>query len=332
MKRQARDYSSEVNLRAAASVDEALSVADTWTPADAMMAAEEGRFTGAVVSVPELRTEVMVRHFGLMADFLTVGVSQVVQFERRSLILLRVCGSGTLRDVYGKTLKQSMMQEARLERRESREVGVMMRGRACMSLRELLYEHASDEENEVCEMDAVSVWTLRERNIGAVLQRVANQAARWCDFPKVLLAYIRRTKPELLAELGDSQVALSRRMGEQRATVSVREIEKIEKPMIALGYKGFHGVGGTKSEDHRKACQAAQMGNTNRAHGELKKAGLVDDEESEAGRNNLGALSRVMSAQRLRRLADEAEARRLVNLFGPGVAGCDPRKTVPGRE
>lgn len=91
------------------------------------------------------------------------------------------------------------------------------------------------------------------------------------DVTRKVVAIARRVRPELLRELGMSQVEVSRKFGEQRATTSAREKRVVERTLKSNGTKGYQLLGGVKSATHRENCRKAQQGNTNRRSAEERK-------------------------------------------------------------
>ena len=91
------------------------------------------------------------------------------------------------------------------------------------------------------------------------------------DVIRKFLAYARRFRPLLLENLGQSQAAVGRAMGKGRANIHAGEKRLVELLLKNNGTKGFHALGGQKSEEHRRKCREAQKGNTNRRDGEKRK-------------------------------------------------------------
>lgn len=305
-----------------ASVDEALSVAITFTPRDALEA-KEPRQIDEEDHAENLRVAVRVRTFVLMAEFLSAGVSQALDFELRSLILLRAAAPRVLWDRYEFTPADALKREAQIRKRRSK---TRVAHAATASLSALLKGGIEEEEHELAHRREITPVQLRREMLESLCADVAKDARKLTDFPKIALAVLRRAKLDYLEGLGESQADISRKLGEQRATVSAREIRVVETPLKAAGVKGVHLLGGTKSDSHRAACAEAQMGNRNRSDGEARKRGeLVDDDDGEAP---------VIDEDRAKRVAElrrAAEQRRLIALFGEGVAGCDPERTLPMR-
>jgi hypothetical protein len=79
---------------------------------------------------------------------------------------------------------------------------------------------------------------------------------------KNLLAVVRRVRPEFLGGLTATQVAFL--LGETKAAVSAREIGEVEDTLRRWGVRGYHCVGGAKTESTREASARAAKGNRNR--------------------------------------------------------------------
>lgn len=91
------------------------------------------------------------------------------------------------------------------------------------------------------------------------------------DVLRKLLAFARRFRPESLREFGLSLTDVGRRVGKSKANIHAGEKRLVERLLKASGARGFHALGGQKSESHRARCRAAQRGNTNRRDGEVRK-------------------------------------------------------------
>ena len=97
------------------------------------------------------------------------------------------------------------------------------------------------------------------------------------EVTKKWLAVVRRVDPHSLRDIGMSQTAVARALGERRATTSAREQREFEVPMKRSGARGYHGTGGLRSQGNRDNCARAQRGNRNRATGHARQ---VSDEAS----------------------------------------------------
>lgn len=316
--------------RLLATVNESLSVAETWTPLDALMEKDPAESADQGEVMARLKMTVMVRHFLLLAEFLTAGVAQADELELRCVIALRAAAPRVLWSRYGVSISAARRMEDKLRAVVARRPR-WNRAAAGVSLRWLLSGLFDEDELELAALRATPVEMLRQEGIEAICGKLAERARVLSDFPKVAAAVLRRVTPDFLTELGESQAAISRKYDEQRATVSAREMRVVEEPMIAAGANGYHLLGGTKSDAHREACARAQRGNTNRTDGEARKRGELDEPDGPTADEEASAVLDPWK-ERVKRLAAEAERRRLVALFGPGVAGCDPEKTVPLRE
>ena len=86
---------------------------------------------------------------------------------------------------------------------------------------------------------------------------------------KNFLALVRRIRPEAME--GISQTDLAAILGERKATTQIREKKRVEQVAKRMGVKGFHFLGGTKSEETRQKSAAAARGNTNRRDGTRRR-------------------------------------------------------------
>ena len=147
-----------------------------------------------------------------------------------------------------------------------------------VSMTELM--HAGHDLDDVTDPDAVE--DLRRRN--AELQKTRLDYFRLflkyftegCkherDVTRKVLACVRRVSPGMLARFGLSQAAVSRKLGEQRATVSAREKRVVEAPLKAAGARGVLG-NGARGAATSAACAKAARGNKNRSG---SKRGLAE--------------------------------------------------------
>lgn len=140
-----------------------------------------------------------------------------------------------------------------------------------LSLAELMTMPADDPEIAVAERERVSVEELRLRYFRLFLDHLLVGCRSVDEVVKKLLAFARRVRPQALRELGISMAELARRTGESRAVVHAREKRLVERPLKAAGARGFHSLGGQRSEAHRAKCRQAQQGNRNRRAGEERK-------------------------------------------------------------
>jgi len=133
-----------------------------------------------------------------------------------------------------------------------------------MSMTEMLAMTETNEDDEA--------WGEHELRLDA-MRRIMQFLCHGCTSAEAvtrkLLALVRRVSPEMLAEIGTSQTAVARALGERRATTSKREQREFEAPMKRAGARGVLGAG-TRGEGNREACRRAQMGNGNRNQKKLK--------------------------------------------------------------
>jgi hypothetical protein len=90
----------------------------------------------------------------------------------------------------------------------------------------------------------------------------------WAAF-KNLLAIVRRTSPEYLDGLTATQIGIL--LDETKAAPSAREIRRLEPLLKRWDVRGFHLLGGTKSDEARRKYSQVQKGNTNRRNGSSRK-------------------------------------------------------------
>jgi|GEM_PF-6407033 len=263
-----------VPVRVRASVDDALSVADVWTPADELMATEPDDDQDDPRLLAERdqarRMAVRVRQFILFAEFVSTGVDELDVLKMRSLILLRSCVPQLLLSRYGLTQLQALREERRLWDG----LGFWFRQRPYVPLAEALKANIDEDEELCAAVLDTSAHEMRIIRFGEFCTEIARTAGDIDAFAKTTASMLRRVKTEFVSGLGESQAAMSRKFNEQRATVCAREMRAVEAPVKASGQKGFHLLGGTKSEGHREACAKAQKGNTNRSDGQRRRAAL----------------------------------------------------------
>lgn len=154
-------------------------------------------------------------------------------------------------------------------------------------LADLMGSPALPDEEEAAEAGRRTVADVRLRHFRSFLEFLVVGCRQVDEVTLKVLAIVRRVRPELLSELGVSQSAVARKIGEKRATTSAREKRVVETLMVAGGARGFHLLGGTKSESHRDKCRAAQRGNGNRRKAEeLKRMARGAGEEKEKSTTN----------------------------------------------
>lgn len=152
-----------------------------------------------------------------------------------------------------------------------------------VSLGDLLNGDVSGLEEGVADELGVSVRQLRIGWYGKWMRYMAGGARSLDEVSKRALALIRPAAPELLMPLCGvdtakevSKAAVARALGEKgRANVHAREKKWFEEPQKKAGVKGYKGVGGQRSEDHRAKCKSAQRNNRNRVRGAMKRAGVL---------------------------------------------------------
>jgi len=132
--------------------------------------------------------------------------------------------------------------------------------------------HGGDDLDDLTEIEDVD--ELRRRN--AELQKTRLDYFRLflkyftegCkherDVTRKVLACVRRVSPGMLAQFGLSQADVSRKLGEQRATVSAREKRLVEAKLKEAGARGLLS-NGARGEATSRACAKAAKGNRNRA-------------------------------------------------------------------
>ncbi len=92
------------------------------------------------------------------------------------------------------------------------------------------------------------------------------------EVAKRVVTTMQATMPGLLQDhFGVSLSSVGGRMGEGRQTTQARKKRLVEGTQRRAGAKGYKGLGGARSEQHRKKCAEAQKGNESRAKGEASK-------------------------------------------------------------
>lgn len=140
-----------------------------------------------------------------------------------------------------------------------------------LALADLIDSPADDLEEAEAAEQGQSVRELRLRYFRQFLDYQVAGCRSVEDVMRKTLAFARRFRPEALREFGLSMSEVGRRLGESRAKVHAREKRLVETPLKRAGARGYHGLGGQRSEQHREKCRAAQKGNTNRRRGEKRK-------------------------------------------------------------
>jgi hypothetical protein len=156
-----------------------------------------------------------------------------------------------------------------------------------LSLGDLMAEESTEEEEAFASALNQPVEDVRVMYFRKSLEFFTKGCTQADQVSVKVLAFVRRFRPDLLrAMLGKSgsQVMMSRKLGEKRATTSAREKRVVEKPLKEAGVYGYKGTGSTKSEEHREKCRRAQQGNTNRRDGERRKREAREREREALGR------------------------------------------------
>jgi hypothetical protein len=144
-----------------------------------------------------------------------------------------------------------------------------------LSLAELLAVPADELEREAAEEEGVDVRELRLRYFRLFLDYQVAGCATIDEVVRKVLAFARRFRPQIMTALGLSMSDVGRLLGDSRAKVHAREKRLVEEPLKRIGARGFHGLGGQRSEEARQRCREAQMGNHNRRKGEARKRGAA---------------------------------------------------------
>jgi hypothetical protein len=231
------------------------------TPHEEMARREDA----ALVDAEQVRQEIWNRHFHLFAMFMGTGVEQFDLLRLRSVIMLKHAAPevlGRFGLVNGGALKMIKRLRAGL--------GVVVM-HEYVPLCDILNEAGEEDELAGAHELHLDVRAFRLLRFGGFCEEIGKRSRTLDQWAKNAIAWIRRTKPKEIAGLGASQTAVSRKFGEKRATVSAREIRVVEEPLKQAGVRGYHLLGGTKSDSHRQACVKAQQGNTSRAEGERRK-------------------------------------------------------------
>lgn len=245
--------------------DAASTAVDTLTPLDYLLAKTETAEEGGE------DIELATWHFLLLGRFVCAGVEDVDTLKIRVLIVLRTMAPDVLADSFGIRAHQALRMEQKL------------RGAQAHYFRTVPYmpfsEFVTGERHEGEDMAAgemgLSRMAFRALKIGQLCEKIAGKCRDLDIFVKTLASMYRRAKGDYIQGLGESQTDFGRKFDEVRATVQIREKTKIEEPLKEAGMKGFHLMGGTKTEEHRARCQKAQRGNDNRKAGKMRKAGVV---------------------------------------------------------
>lgn len=140
-----------------------------------------------------------------------------------------------------------------------------------LSMHDLLDAAVDPLEMEAAAEEGMTVRELRLHYFRAFLDF---QVAGCRTFEEIMLkgiALVRRLRPEMLSRFGQSMAQVGRKTGRSRANIHALESRMVEDLLKLRGVRGFHGLGGQRSEEHRRKCREAQKGNTNRRDGERRK-------------------------------------------------------------
>lgn len=225
----------------------------------------EAREAAQEVDGEKVRQELRNRHFHFFAMFMGTGCEQYERLRLRAVIMLKHAAPRVL-PRYGLVNGGVIAEIKRLRSGLS----VVVR-HEYLPLSDVLGSAAEEDEIEGAAELHLDVRAFRLLRFGEFCEEIAKVSRSLDQWAKAATAWIRRTKPKEIAGMGASQTAVARKFGEQRATVSAREIRVVEQPLKDAGMHGYHLLGGTKSDSHRAACAKAQKGNTNRRDGEERK-------------------------------------------------------------
>lgn len=113
---------------------------------------------------------------------------------------------------------------------------------------------------------------LRRKDFAVAMELFCKGAGNIPEVSKRIVTTMQSTMPGLLQDhFGVSLTSVGARIGEGRATTRERKKRMVEKPLKKAGMKGFKGLGGARSDQHRERCAQAQKGNQSRAKGEQRK-------------------------------------------------------------
>jgi hypothetical protein len=144
-----------------------------------------------------------------------------------------------------------------------------------LTLAELMEAPADDLEREAADEEGIDVRELRLRYFRLFLDYQVAGCGTIDEVVRKVLAFARRFRPQIMTALGLSMSDVGRLLGDSRAKVHAREKRLVEEPLKRIGARGFHGLGGQRSEEARQKCREAQQGNRNRRNGEQRKRGAA---------------------------------------------------------
>lgn len=146
------------------------------------------------------------------------------------------------------------------------------KGRLCQHCIPRLEAAICDECREVLGKLCGHLDRLRRHDFTVAMELFCRDARSIQEVAKRVATTMQATMPGLLKEhFGVSLTSVGGRMGEGRATTQARKKRMVEEPLKRAGMKGFKGLGGARSDQHRERCAQAQKGNHSRAKGEQRK-------------------------------------------------------------
>ena len=147
-----------------------------------------------------------------------------------------------------------------------------VQGKLCSCCRPQLAEVMCTDCMEALERLSGNLEELRKDDFAEAMGLFCRGAKDINEVAKRIVTVMQSTMPGLLQEhFGVSLTSVGERIGEGRQTTRERKKRLVEKTLKNAGMKGYKGLGGARSEQHREACRKAQLGNSSRARGEEKK-------------------------------------------------------------
>jgi hypothetical protein len=130
----------------------------------------------------------------------------------------------------------------------------------------------SEETRDVLGRLCGELERIRKRDFATAMELFCKDARNLEEVSKRVVTTMQATMPGLIEKhFGLSLTSVGGRMGEGRATTQARKKRVVEKTLRLAGMKGFKGLGGARSDQHRERCAEAQKGNQSRAKGEARK-------------------------------------------------------------
>lgn len=130
----------------------------------------------------------------------------------------------------------------------------------------------SEETRDVLGRLCGELERLRKHDFAIAMELFCKDAKNLEEVSKRLVTTMQATMPGLIEKhFGLSLTSVGSRMGEGRATTQARKKRVVERTLKNAGAKGFKGLGGARSDQHRDRCAKAQKGNHSRAQGEARK-------------------------------------------------------------